>query len=74
MDLLLLMGSSKSGRSILKTIDLFSFKHKVVKFLPVEYNGNCIFELPPSQLLKKGVLVAWMESLQENRDRNDCKK
>ena len=47
IDLLLLMGSNKSGRSILKTVDLSSFKHKVVKFFLVDYNGNCIFELPP---------------------------
>ena len=61
MDLLLLMESSKSGRSILKIADLSTFKHKVVKFLPVEYNGNCIFELPPVAVVKEGVLVAWME-------------
>ena len=33
-----------------------SFKHEVVKFLPVEYNGNCIFELPPVVVVKEGGL------------------
>ena len=56
MDLLLLMGCSKSGMSILKTADLSTFKHEVVKFLPVEYNGNCIFELPPVVVVKEGGL------------------
>ena len=56
MDLLLWIESSKSGRSILKTADLSSFKHKVVKFLLVEYNGNCIFELPPIVGVKEGGL------------------
>ena len=53
MDLLLLMGSSKSGRSILKIVDLSSFKHEVVKFLPLQYNGNYIFELPPITVVKE---------------------
>ena len=56
MDLLLLMGSSKSGKSILKTTDLSTFKHEVVKFLPIEYNGNCILELPPIAVVKEGGL------------------
>ena len=56
MDLLLLMGSNKSGRSILKTTDLSTFKHEVVKFLLVEYNGNCIFELPPFAVVQEGGL------------------
>ena len=53
MGLLLLMESSKSRRSILKIADLSSFKHEVVKFLPVEYNGSCIFELPPLAVVKE---------------------
>ena len=50
------MGSSKSGRSILKTADLSIFKHEVVKFLSIEYNGNCIFELPLVAVVKEGGL------------------
>ena len=67
MDLLLRMGSSKSGRSILKTVDLSSFKHKVVKFLPIEYNGNCIFELPPAAIVKEGGLSR-LDGMDRKRD------
>ena len=37
------MSRNKSSRNVLKISDLSTFKHKVVKFLPVKYNGNCIF-------------------------------
>ena len=68
MDLLLLMGTrSKSGRSILKTVDLSTFKHEVVKFLPVEYNGNCIFELPQVAILKVGGL-SHLDGMDRKRD------
>ena len=67
MDLLLLMGSSKSGRSILKTADLSTFKHEVVKFLPVEYNGNCIFELPLVAVVKEGGLSR-LDGMDRKRD------
>ena len=54
MQLLLQMGHNKSNKSVLKTSNLSAFKHEVVKFLPVEYNSDCIFELPPLVVVKEG--------------------
>ena len=56
MQLLLRMGCNKSTRSVLKTYDLSAFKHEVVKYLPVKYNGDCLFELPPGAIVKEGGL------------------
>ena len=56
MELLMGMGRNKASRSVLKTAYLSTFKHEVVKFLPVEYNGDCIFELPPLVVVKEGGL------------------
>ena len=54
MKLLLSMGGKPSMRSILKSTDFSSFKHEVVDFLLVEFNGDCIFELPPLASIKEG--------------------
>ena len=67
MDLLLGMGYSKANRSVLKTIDLSTFKHEVVKYLPVEYNGDCIFELPPLVVVKEGGLSR-LDGMDRKRD------
>ena len=56
MLLLLRMGCNKSSRNVLKTSDLSAFKHEVVKYLPIEYNEDCIFELPPVAVVKEGGL------------------
>ena len=56
MLLLLYMGRNKSSTSVLKTSDLSAFKHEVVNYFPVEYNGDCIFELPPVAIVKEGGL------------------
>ena len=40
MDLLCGMGGNKSGRSLLKSVDLSSFVHESVKHLPAEFNGD----------------------------------
>ena len=56
MDLLLAMGSNKSSRSMLKSVDLSAFCDKVVKYLLVEFDGDCIFELPPLAIVKEGGL------------------
>ena len=53
MDLLLAMGDDKSGRSILKSVDLSSFVHEALKYLPAEFNGNRVFELPPLTVVKE---------------------
>ena len=54
MKLLLSMGGKPFARSILKSADLSSLKHEVVDFLPVEFNGDLIFELPPLASIKEG--------------------
>ena len=67
MLLLLRMGRNKSSRSVLKTSDLSAFKHEVVKYLPVEYNGDCIFELPPVAIVKEGGLSR-LDGMDRKRD------
>ena len=56
MDLLRGMGGNKSGRSLLKSVDLSSFVHEFVKHLPAEFNGDRVFELPPLTVVKEGGL------------------
>ena len=53
MKLLLSIGGNLSARSILKSTDLASFKHEVVEFLLVEYNGDSIFELTALVFVKE---------------------
>ena len=67
MLLLLRMGCNKSSRSVLKTSDLSAFKHEAVKYLPVEYNGDCIFELPPVAVVKEGGLSR-LDGMDQKRD------
>ena len=50
------MGGNKSGRSLLKSVDLSSFVHESVKHLPVEFNRNRVFELSPLTAVKEGGL------------------
>ena len=38
-----------------------------MKFLPVEYNGNCIFELPPVAVVKEGGLSR-LDGMDRKRD------
>ena len=40
------IGNQPNARYILKTIDLALFPHHTVKYLPRQYNGDAIFELP----------------------------
>ena len=54
MELLLALKEKQTERSNLKSADLGSFMHLVVEFLPVEFNGNYIFELPPLFVVKEG--------------------
>ena len=67
MLLLLRMGRNKSSRSVLKTSDLSAFKHEVVKYLPIEYNRDCIFELPPVAIVKEGGLSR-LDGMDRKRD------
>ena len=54
MELLLVVFGRPLARSHLKSANLSSFKYKVVPHLPVEFNGNVIFELPPLSIVKEG--------------------
>ena len=52
MTLLLALNNTPNGRSDLRNTNLASLKHVVVESLPTEFNGNCIFELPPLPIVK----------------------
>ncbi|KAL3686621.1 hypothetical protein R1sor_009195 [Riccia sorocarpa] len=57
------------GTSELSKLDLSSFVHQRVRFLPESYDGNVIFELPPAsrvELSKKGGSLSGMDR------GNDC--
>ncbi|KAL3681543.1 hypothetical protein R1sor_024499 [Riccia sorocarpa] len=57
------------GTSELSKLDLSSFVHQPVRFLPESYDGNVIFELPPAsreELSKKGGSLSGMDR------GNDC--
>ena len=53
MDLLYAMGGNKSGRSILKSVNLSTFTHEAVKYLLAKFNSNRVFELPPLAIVKE---------------------
>ena len=53
MTLIRAMGGNPTTRSILKSADLASFKHEVVKYLPVEYDGDYIFKLHALSIVKE---------------------
>ena len=46
--------NQRSSRSELKSADLASFPFNKLKYLPLEYNGNVVFELPRSSIVKGG--------------------
>ena len=54
MTLLLALKNTPGGRRDLQNANLASFKHVVVESLLSEFNGNCIFELPPLPVVKVG--------------------
>ena len=53
-DLIVAMGNKGNAKSEFRAADLGSFEHKNVKYLPSQFNGNAIFELPPLQAPKLG--------------------
>ena len=53
MELLLTVCGRASAKSQLASANLASFRHEVVQFLPIEYNGNVIFELPSLPVVKE---------------------
>ena len=67
MDLLRRMRGNRSGRSLLKSVDLSSFVHESVKHLPAEFNGDRVFELPPLTVVKKGGLSR-LDGMDQKRD------
>ena len=67
MDLLRGMEGNRSGRSVLKSVDLSSFVHESVKHLPAEFNGDRVFELPPLTVVKEGGLSR-LDGMDRKRD------
>ena len=60
MKLVLALEDNSTSMSIFKSVVLTSFKHKVVQFLSIEFNGDFIFELPAFATLRKEKFVDWM--------------
>ena len=67
MELLLAVCGRPSAKSQLASANLASFRHEVVQFLPIEYNGNVIFELPSFLIVKEGG-VARLDSMDRRFD------
>jgi hypothetical protein len=51
---LVALGNQPNTRCILKTVDVISFPHVKVKYLPFQYTDNSIFELPAIVATKNG--------------------
>ena len=66
-DSLLSLRSHRSGRSELKSVDLATFPHQKLNYLPAKYNGNIVFELPPLSTVKSGG-AAMLEGMDQRRD------
>ena len=66
-DSLLNLGSHQVGRSELKNVDLASFSHQKVNYLPTRYNTDIVFELLPLPNVK-GSGAAMLEGMDRRRD------
>ena len=66
-DNLLSLRGHRLGRSKLKSVDLSTFQHEKLNYLPTKYNGDIIFELPPL-LTMKGGGAAMLEGMDRRRD------
>ena len=66
-DSLLNLGSHRAGRSGLKNVDLASFSHQKVNYLPTRYNGDIVFKLSPLSNVKGGG-AAMLEGMDRRRD------
>ena len=66
-DSLLSLRSHRSGRNKLKNVDLATFPHQKLNYLPTKYNGNIVFELPPLSTVKSGG-AAMLEGMDRRRD------
>ena len=58
-DSLLSLRSHRSRRSELKSVDLATFPHQKLNYLPTKYNENIVFELPPLSTVKGGGAACW---------------
>ena len=67
MELLLAVCGRPSAKSQLASANLVSFRHEIVQFLPIEYNGNVIFELPSLHVVKEGG-VARLDGINQRFD------
>jgi hypothetical protein len=52
---LIAIGNQPNARCMLKIVDLASYPHHTVKYLPRQYNGDAIFELPAIVAPKDGI-------------------
>ena len=59
--------SYRLGRSELKSVDLSTFPHEKLNYLPTKYNEDIIFELPPLPTVKGGG-AAMLEGMDQRRD------
>ena len=59
--------SHRGGRSDLKNVDLATFTHQKVNYLPSKFNGNAVFEFPPLPYIKGGD-AAMLEGMDRRRD------
>ena len=66
-DSLLSLRSHRSGQSELKSVDLATFPHQKLNYLPTKYNGNIVFELPPLSIVKGGG-AAMLEGMDWRQD------
>ena len=64
---ILSLRSHRGGRNDLKNVDLASFPHQKVNYLPSKFNGNTVFELPPLPCIKGGG-AAMFEGMDRRRD------
>ena len=68
-DSLLSLWSHQSGWSELKNVDLATFPHQKLNYLPTKYNGNIVFELPTLSIVKGGG-AAMLEGMDRRQDRH----
>ena len=58
-DNLLSLGSHQVGQSKLKNVDLASFSHQKLNYLPTRYKGDVVYELPLFPMSKAVELQCW---------------
>jgi hypothetical protein len=61
------IGNQPNARCLLKIVDLASFSHIKVKYLPCQYNGDSIYELPPIIASKDGA-AGWLDGMDRKYD------